>query len=142
MIRGDDNGMWLFLDTSQRGMARVGLLPATGPIHLQSVSGRAGGLVPVLASRIHAHFFKRLQGICVVSGPGSFSAIRSGVLVANLMARLLRLPLYGIPVLSGQDLEALRERLVHGSLRATSYVAPLYDTEPNITIPGTSAKLS
>lgn len=74
-----------------------------------------------------------LSGICVVRGPGSFSAIRTGVLYANLLSRLLRLPLFSISAEEAADLRRVAKRLEYGALRSASYVAPVYDREPNIT---------
>lgn len=75
------------------------------------------------------------QGICVVSGPGSFSSIRIGVLYANLLSRLLRLPLVGVSVEEAAERVALMQRLKNHVPTFATYVAPVYDMEPNITIP-------
>lgn len=72
----------------------------------------------------------------MVAGPGSFSAVRAGVLQANLIARLLKLPLVGVTVDEAGDLEALHRELRDPRLKlAVPYVAPIYDKEPNITTP-------
>lgn len=75
------------------------------------------------------------EGICVVAGPGSFSSIRIGVLYANLLSRLLRLQLVGVSVEEAADRNALVERLKTHAPSPSVYVAPVYDMEPNITIP-------
>jgi tRNA A37 threonylcarbamoyladenosine modification protein TsaB len=79
--------------------------------------------------------FEACQGICVVSGPGSFSSIRVGVLYANLLSRLLRLPLVGVSVEETAERVALMQRLKNHVPTSATYVAPVYDMEPNITIP-------
>ena len=36
---------------------------------------------------------------------------------------------------AGKDLYGLRDRLLKGNIPASTYVAPVYDAEPNITCP-------
>lgn len=75
------------------------------------------------------------KGVCVVAGPGSFSAIRIGVLYANMLARLLHRPLIGVSVEEAADRAALLARLENKALPIATYVAPIYTMEPNITVP-------
>jgi tRNA A37 threonylcarbamoyladenosine modification protein TsaB len=81
---------------------------------------------------------RKTKGVCVVSGPGTFSLIRSGVLVANLLARLLNKPLVGIESSKASNLELLASTLDSMRLPPNAYVAPVYDREPNITLPKTA----
>ena len=67
-------------------------------------------------------------------GPGAFSAVRGGVIVANLLARLLKKPLVGVHAADAEDLKMLAGRLESGRLAASSYVMPTYVSEPNITV--------
>jgi tRNA A37 threonylcarbamoyladenosine modification protein TsaB len=120
---------WLFIDTAAAGELRAGLLGPTS--RLRRRKGRAGILVPFLMSIVGDQV---PAGICVVAGPGSFSAVRSGVLAANLLARWWKVPLVGIDREKAQDLKALAKDLVSGALIPASYVTPVYDAEPNITI--------
>lgn len=122
---------WFFIDTHVRGQVRLAELPISGAIRERTVQGRRS---PVVAA---ASFFssaarRRVTGVCVVQGPGPFSAIRSGVLFANLFARMLRLPLVGIPVEESRDLATLRNALAASRIPLRTYVAPIYDAEPNI----------
>ncbi len=77
------------------------------------------------------------EGVCVVAGPGSFSAIRTGVLYANLLARLLKRPLIALSVAESATLEDIQASLKQRYSNPVEYVAPVYDAEPNITIPRT-----
>lgn len=115
------------------GRVRVGLLSASGH-HLEEAEGRSITSLPLIEKSVGTRAAS-LEGICVVEGPGSFSAVRTGVLDANLLSRLWKLPLFGVRVDEAQDLDALTERLVAKSLKKKSYVAPVYDAEPNITVP-------
>jgi tRNA A37 threonylcarbamoyladenosine modification protein TsaB len=122
---------WLFIDTSERMRVQLALLPRRGRVRARVMRGRRP--VPFLASFMSAKSVPSLHGIAVVSGPGSFSAVRSGVLAANLLARMHRLPLYGVRASEARDLRALRDTLVAGARRPSPYVAPVYDAEPNIS---------
>lgn len=120
---------WLFIDTATAGELRAGWLGT--PSRIRRRKGRAGTLVPLLTSIVGE---RKPDGICVVAGPGSFSAVRSGVLAANLLARWWKVPLVGIDRGRAMDLKALATDLSSGALAPASYVAPVYDAEPNITV--------
>lgn len=126
---------WLFLDTHAPGQSRFAFFEPGKPVKTFEIQGRASALLPKLATKLKAQSSK-LSGICVVAGPGSFSSVRAGVLQANLIARLLKLPLVGVTVDEAADLEVLHRELRDTRLKlAVPYVAPIYDKEPNITIP-------
>ncbi|MSR85055.1 hypothetical protein EXS71_01270 [Candidatus Uhrbacteria bacterium] len=128
---------WLFVDTHAPFQSRVGWLATGKKREIKTLTGRRGRILFHLAPRWRT-YRKNLEGICVVSGPGSFSAIRGGVLTANLLARFMRVPLVGISVDQAQDLFALETELLNQRLPVTQYVAPQYDAEPNITLPSHS----
>jgi|WetSurMetagenome_2_1015567.scaffolds.fasta_scaffold860112_1 hypothetical protein len=125
--------MWLFIDTSERGRERLALIGRTGKIVTRTRRRPRGSVVETLASFTEPKAVASCEGICVVAGPGSFSAVRSGVLAANLLARLHSKPLYGVSVEESRDLPRLWTRLVQGLLTSEPYIAPVYDAEPNIT---------
>lgn len=129
---------WIFLDTARAGTFRVGVLGKV--VNVKEHTGRSNKILPALEKRISPERLRGAAGVCVVSGPGSFSAVRTGTLVANLLARGLKLPLYGVEVAEAEDLERLSERLVAGEIPSSGYVAPVYDAEPNITMPRTTDK--
>ena len=119
---------WLFIDTTRADQFRVGYLGSR--ISIKTIQGRAHGLLPAIMrlSKIEIH------GICVVQGPGSFSAVRTGTLIANLLARLWKKPLVGVSVEDALDLPVLSERLLKKGVTSSTYIAPVYDAEPNITV--------
>ncbi len=132
MARG--TGAWLFIDTHTPGESRFAWLEQEKPVRAVHIAGRASVLLPRLAKTWN----KSIIGVCVVAGPGSFSSVRAGVLQANLISRVLRIPLVGITVDQAYDLPVLSHLLFHSPfyiLHSTSYVAPIYDKEPNITLP-------
>jgi tRNA A37 threonylcarbamoyladenosine modification protein TsaB len=128
---------WLFLDTHAPGEARFAILEDGKLPQVTTIQGRTVGLLPKLAKTMGSKGLKKIEGVCVVAGPGSFSSVRAGVLDANMIARLLNLPLIGITVDEAHDLPVLSHQLTAGiwKHKASSYVAPIYDKEPNITIP-------
>ena len=70
---------------------------------------------------------EELSGIIVLESPGSFTAIRSAVVVANAIA-VAR----GIPVVGAVSMEDGLQKL---SVGANAFpLAPHYDREPNITV--------
>lgn len=124
---------WLFIDTTVAGTCRVGVLIENGK-GIHTVAARSGSLLPLLAAKIGLSALKKTDGVCVVAGPGSFSSVRGGVLVANLLSRFLKKPLVGIPVSESKDLAALFEQLRKRDILSQPFVAPVYDAEPNITV--------
>ena len=126
---------WLFLDSHERGNSRLGWLDGARP-RIKTMSGSAGRLLNELAKQRKQ--LDAAEGVCVVSGPGSFSSVRTGVLYANLLSRLLRIPLVGVTVEEASDLNALSLKLQATrppGYQPVPYIAPIYDAEPNITVP-------
>lgn len=130
------NKEWLFIDTHAPRQNRLGWLSNRSKVSVRTYRGR-----PItLLRRLFVQERERLatcEGICVVSGPGSFSSIRFGVLYANLLARLLGKSLVGVPTQQSVDLSELARLLDGRTLQVQAYVAPVYDAEPNITTPRT-----
>lgn len=126
--------VWLCLDTHIPGQTRLGLLGESGWIEYTETEGRAPRVLTTIAA-YHRNKEQSIKGVCVVEGPGSFSAIRIGVLYANLYARLEHLPLVPVGPQQFQDPVALFRDLEQQRFQAVPYVAPVYDQEPNITIP-------
>lgn len=123
---------WLFLDTHTRGKIRLGVLGAR--IHIRNVWGRGHRILPMI-EKMCARQKGGFDGICVVEGPGAFSSIRIGVLLANVLATLWRKPLVAISSQEAEDLRHVVTRLASAQGLRFAYVAPIYDAEPNITLP-------
>lgn len=125
---------WLFIDSRRGQEARIGLIDPKR-ISVRVVSGRSHQLLLALKNVASSHPLRRVEGICVVQGPGSFTSIRTGVILANLLARLFQKPLIGLDATQVDDLPALAEQLQHGRFPVQSTVLPVYDAEPDITLP-------
>lgn len=126
---------WIFIDTSERGVVRLADVPRRGRIRVTQKKVLPGATVAAIASFVDPKVVEKADGICVVAGPGSFSAVRSGVLVANVLARMFGIPLHGLSREEVTDMGAVRDRLLAHDVASTPYVAPVYDAEPNITCP-------
>lgn len=129
---------WLYINSAVPDASVVGQLEQ-GAIRLKNVEGRSHSILNTLAALpLMKRKGSNLAGICVVSGPGSFSSIRTGVLIANVMSRELGVPLFGVSLSETQDLDELTMKLQSGKILPQEYVKPEYDTEPNITLPKTT----
>jgi hypothetical protein len=124
---------WLFIDSRTRGSANFGWLTDSAKPKIWKVPADSPGLVSYISSRVSNSDLAEAKGICVVSGPGSFSSIRNGTLVANLLARIYGLPLVDVTAHEADDMSALVKSL--SKRKPVEYVAPVYDQEPNITMP-------
>lgn len=78
-----------------------------------------------------------LKGICVLSGPGQFSFLRTSVVTANTFGLALHIPVVGIESTEfATEKEFVEKGLKKMNLKKRFHpVAPAYGKEPNITLP-------
>jgi tRNA A37 threonylcarbamoyladenosine modification protein TsaB len=80
---------------------------------------------------------EKIMGVAVVSGPGPFTAVRSGVVAANMLGNLLDVPVVGIKQEEFKNEKEFLEigygRIIKG--KGKKIVLPAYGKEPNITKP-------
>ncbi len=122
-----------YIDTHARGLASLGFLDEQKNT-IKSFDIKPGALVGTIAHKFSKDKIASADGIVVVQGPGSFSAIRAGVLVANLLSRIFTKPLYGITVEESGSLASVIKKITSGKLKKLKYADPIYDSEPNITM--------
>lgn len=82
-------------------------------------------------------FPESLRGIAVVSGPGSFTAVRQGVVAANTLGFLFGIPAVGVRLDefgNDDELMTIISRKI-AKARPGDNVVPFYGREPNITKP-------
>lgn len=78
---------------------------------------------------------KKLKAIAAVSGPGSFTALRIGVVTANALAYSFKIPAVGISLKEFKDQENLW-RIIKQKIsqaKPKNIIKPLYGKKPNIT---------
>jgi hypothetical protein len=131
--------MWVFIDARLPGVFRIGCLVEGGKHRVETIEARSHEILPAVVRRIGRKRLEACDGVCVVEGPGSFTTVRTGVLLGNLLARLFQKSLVGVSSLDAEDVDRLFEMLSHKRLGATRLVLPVYDAEPNITLPTVSA---
>ena len=76
------------------------------------------------------------SGVIVVDGPGSFSALRIGLAVANTIGWQLHIPVVGVhknEFCSPEELYIVGSKLLKQKF-GFSLVLPVYDKEPNINL--------
>lgn len=77
------------------------------------------------------------EAILAVRGPGRFSAVRGGVVAANMLAHLFKIPVYGIIKKENESRADIVRRglAMAGKGNGSKSILPYYDAEPNITMP-------
>ncbi len=127
---------WLFIDTHTPRRVRVGSVAADGTVYasVHEVHATRALVFVEREDRKRQRLGMGLSGVCVVSGPGTFSAVRVGVVLANLIALTRRVPVVGITPDVAEDPARLAADLKRSTAQGT-YVAPVYDAEPTITQP-------
>ncbi len=134
---GEREKTYLLLVTEGRGVARV---------RPKFTLGKTSDILKHVHALLEKNNVlpKHLKGIVVLSGPGQFSFLRSGIIVANTFAWALHIPvvgIYGDEFLSEQEFVAGGLKKLSTSSRAKRgiptqnlhAVVPLYGREPNIT---------
>lgn len=85
---------------------------------------------------------KELAGVIVVQGPGEFSALRIGITTANALSFACQVPVVGVKLkkswLELTEEEKIKQVWKAGLVKvkkgkASEWVVPFYDKEPNIT---------
>lgn len=126
----------LFLNTAISGEVMVGIFDEAGLVKKKS-AGKSDKLLAMVDKIMKNKKIapKDLYGIAVVSGPGSFTAVRQGIVAANMLGSLFRIPVVGIRLDEfGNDDELMTiSRAKMKKAVPASRAAPFYGGEPNIT---------
>ncbi|MBI2984660.1 MAG: hypothetical protein HYY50_03480 [Candidatus Kerfeldbacteria bacterium] len=78
---------------------------------------------------------ERLKRIAVVRGPGPFSAVRTGLVVANTLSTVRQVPMTGVVVSQPLSRQMVRKIQSHPRRFRRQVVKPWYGREPNISRP-------
>jgi tRNA A37 threonylcarbamoyladenosine modification protein TsaB len=125
----------LIIDSTKPREARVWGIDSSGRVLLRGERLDAASLLATLKEELAQG---KPNAIAVVAGPGTFSAVRLGVIYANILARWYRIPLFSLPkesTVSTETLQVWYEQYKAGAWTPVGYVPPEYDREPNITTP-------
>jgi len=77
-----------------------------------------------------------VAAVVVEKGPGAFSALRTGIIVANTLAFSLSIPVVGVSSVSSDIKTSLQKaRIQISKALPPSFVIPDYGREPTITKP-------
>ncbi len=82
-----------------------------------------------LASIVQFVQLEALEGIVVVVGPGSATALRASLAIANTLAMTRKIPLYGVQ--KGTPWESVLTN--DGPKDGAAHLEPVYTAEPKIT---------
>jgi len=129
--------MYLFINTCEQWKIRIAVFSNTSLKSSMLKSGtvklteRLVFFITQILNKEKSDF-KHLKGIIVVTGPGSFTSVRIGCVIANTLAQVLNIGIYGAPA-DRLNSDAIIIKAIT-KIKKNHYVVPFYDREPNITI--------
>lgn len=131
--------MMLFLDTSDPEQTSLFLLDKSViRAHIfPSQRNQSEKLTPAIKKFLKKYkvALNKVDSIGVVTGPGFFSRLRTGVVTANALAYALQIPVVGVKKLgTGINFSAVMKE------KGRESVEVYYDRAPNITKPKVSKK--
>ncbi len=134
--------MYLLIHSPNRDTTYVALAKSEGIFDTENYSAQANANMDLMID-IDA-ILKRnnatpqnLKGIIVMSGPGSFAALRSGIVIANTTGQVLNIPVAGV---GGNETYVAEELFaegmkVLGGMKEFVPVIPAYGREANVSTP-------
>ncbi len=131
--------MYLYINTANGDDIVLALLNKQGVIlkfkKIQAKYKQSEKLL-VNIDKLVAKDLKKLKGIMVVKGPGSFTALRIGLTTANAMAWGLGLPIVGLSEKKDINDKGLITKGYNKIKRIKNFkaVMPEYGREPNISV--------
>lgn len=135
--------MYLFLDTTEKDFLRLAIFDENGIMvkkkKIKKQTRKIKNILPLINSSLKNLDINPcfLRGILTVVGPGSFSAVRSGVVIANAFRLACDISLIGIVVQEGYVVEEVIQKnlskMNQWSKRKNFLLKPFYAKEPNVT---------
>ena len=131
--------MYLYINTANGNDIVLALLNKQGNIlKFKKIKAKYKQSEKLLVNidKIVGRSLKKLLGVIVIKGPGSFTALRIGLTVANTMAWGLKLPIAGLMFNDEIKEKSLIQQGYKQVKRIKKFkaVMPEYGKEPNITI--------
>lgn len=134
--------MYLIINTAYKDKAWIALADEAGLASVVSVTPEGNGHMDPLIGierglKENGVTMESLKGIVVNSGPGTFSSLRSGIVVANTLSFGLRIPVVGIPMPDERPVPQIAALGIIEVKKAKvgDIVSPEYGSEPNISQP-------
>jgi len=131
--------MYLIINTTDDKKIRVILAKSQDSFKIKSVKGerRQSEKLLIAIEKIIAQnktSLSKIKGIGVVTGPGGFTSVRIGVVVANSLAFALGKEVFGLKLSEFKDEKEMVLKIINSfkNNKAKKIVLPFYDREPNI----------
>jgi|SRR3989344_4526802 len=132
--------MILFLDTSQKEKFAIAIYEKNSLKKRKVIKIKNHHSEELLKNidvflKINTLSLRSLRGIAVVSGPGGFSSLRTGITCANTLAWALKIPVFGVEQSEIEVSEKGLADILFKKLKKVKlgiFVEPLYGKEPNI----------
>ena len=139
--------MFLFINTASSENIFLALINQQGRVMVKKnirAKYQQSEKLLVNIERLVGKDLKKLKGVIVIKGPGSFTALRIGVATANTLAWALQIPIIGVVWGENQDNQDLIIKGIKKLKKTKKFkqIVPEYGQEPNITKPVRSAELS
>jgi tRNA threonylcarbamoyladenosine biosynthesis protein TsaB len=127
--------MILYIDTTTREFVKLALIKKQDVFLLDKNVGnkQSENLLDLLNKFLKSRKVKleKLEKIIVNTGPGSFTSVRIGVVIANTLSFALKIPVIGI---SNKEITNKQDILELSDLKLEEeFVKPYYYKEANIT---------
>jgi len=127
--------MILYINTSQRERVEFAIIKDREVFLLQRNTGlkQSEQALFLLDSFLKKNKIKlsNIKRIVINRGPGSFTAVRLGIVLANTLALALKISIVGI---YNQELRSKADYLKLSGLQfAKDFIKPYYDRQPDIT---------
>jgi len=128
---------FVVFDTSHPDGPRFGVQISKDPLQWVTLPGKwhsSEKLLPALMCLLKKHHLtlRDIDGILVVPGPGSFTAVRAGVVWANALGFSRLIPVREISRAVAE--KPLTEQAVKNILKTRGYpIRPFYGAEPRIS---------
>lgn len=131
--------MILIINTAINKSLEVVLAKNSDDFNVKEVEGeykQAENLLPLIKESLNSwqKEISDITGIAVVTGPGGFTALRIGVVTANVLAYALNIPVVGLSLDEFSDNKELVEKSINKlkETKSGGVVMPEYGREPNI----------
>jgi tRNA A37 threonylcarbamoyladenosine modification protein TsaB len=135
--------MFLFVDTANEGFIKTALCDGNRIVSKKNlrVENKYSEMILTIVDQLMAKKKNSLSAVFVVSGPGRFSALRSGVTVANILGWSLNIPVVGLKGVKDEQSywQNVQKTIIQRIKKTkgkkfTNFITPQYGQSPNITI--------